>query len=478
MSDLSESILLRRKLLAERGYRPVPVDREGNPFGAVWRAEALQDPPRATLIPVDPNAPYTGLLLGADGVEAEALIAVGLDLDPEKRESFQGVAAGGLEPGLEDREAIFTAVIAALDKRIGRSPVRRQRGGELAVLYRSRKSKAWAWVDVQASGLFIVDGEGDDWPDRRPEDVAFADLPFLDNDAWMEACAAGVGALHEDEELLGELDIEDVPEAGEPPEQQQRGFGRREPPPGLPPPPTGEPPDGPPPPPPKITVKSGKRHIAADKGLQALYDARVPFYNRSGELVRIELAPAKDAAGETMMVPAIRPVPLPALGRALGQTAYWFRLNPQGIPYRVDPPNPVVEMVAGMADRWKFPPLAGIARTPTLRRDLSLLVEPGYDPATALFAAFDHGLRMPRIIAARPSRRQAEDALALLLDVVSGFPFVSDRDRAAAVAAMLTAMVRPAFDATPMFVISSPLPGTGKSYLADCIAAMATGDPR
>jgi putative DNA primase/helicase len=461
MSDLSaEAVLLRRKLLAERGYRPVPVDGDGNPLGAAWRAEALQDPPRATVTPVDPNAPYTGLLLGAEG-DVEALIAV----------------------DLVDGDAVTAAVIAALDKRIGRTPCRLRIGDPgsesdtgFMLLYRSRGSTAWGRDDgIRSSGVLFDRGEKDArWPDRRPEDVAFADLPLLDNEAW-QAIAAGVGAALGGKDLFDELDIEDVPAADEPP--KERGFGprlvHRGPPPEEPPP-SDEPPDGPLPPRPTITVKSGKRHIAADKGLRALYGANVPFYNRAGQLVRVEPSPARDAAGNLLSIPAIRAVPLTALGRALGQVAIWQRLNRKGEPYQVDPPNPVVEMIAGMADRWKFPPIAGLVRTPTLRSDLSLLDRPGYDPATGLYAVFGE-LNVPRI-AARPSRQEAEAALKLLLGALDGFPFVSDRDRAAAVAGLLTAMFRPAFDAAPMFVISSPLPGTGKSYLADCIAAVATGD--
>jgi putative DNA primase/helicase len=482
MSLSAEAVLLRRKLLAERGYRPVPVDRDGRPLGAAWQREAMQDPPRATITPVDPNTPHTGLLLGADG-DAEGLVAVVIDL--EKCESSQGVADGGLE-------TVFAGLIASLDERIGRTPLRRQRADELAVLYRSRRSKAWEWVELQCDGAFMLDGEGDDWPDRRPEDVAFADLPFLDSDTWIEAIAAGIGAARDDDDegIFSELVSEDVP-----PLDEQNGGGEFKPhgvvkfqqpkphagvrfqtsggPPDEPPPPA--PPDGPPPSMPTITVKSGKRHIAADKGLKALYDANVPFYQRGGELVRIERFPAQDDAGRIVWVPAIRAVPLVALGRALGQVAIWQRLNPQRIPYRVDPLKPVVEMIAGMADCWRFRPIAGIVRTPTLRPDLSLLDQPGYDPATGLFVALDRKLKMPRI-AARPSRREAETALKLLLDILSSFPFVAARDAATAVAALLTAMCRPAIEVAPMFIINAPLSGTGKTYLAHCISAVSTGD--
>jgi putative DNA primase/helicase len=494
MSDhLTETVLLRRKLLAERGYRPIPCDGRGNPAGAAWRAEALQDPPRATLIPVDPNASFTAVLLGADG-EEEALIAVGCDIGLGKRGSSQDVAEGGLEDR-EDREALFAAVIAALDERIGRTPLLCLRRGELVFFYRSRRSPAWDWADIKSAGVFIVDDEDHAWPDRRPEDVAFAALPFLDNETWKEAIAAGVGAQDGPLELDELLSFEEIPVPVEPPDdEERRGFGPHDrpredvrkrtssPPPlaplGVPPivpPAPGDPPPGPPPERPKIKIKAGKRHLAADQGLAALHDAGVPFYHRGGELVRIERFPAKDGAGGTVWIPAIRAVPLPAVARALGQVAIWQRLTPDGVPYQVDPPPQVVEMIMGMADRWPFRPIAGIARSPTLRSDLSLLDQPGYDPQTALFAAFDGNLKIPRI-AARPSRRQAEDALKLLIDAFASFPFIAPRDQATAIAALLTAVCRPAIEISPMFIFNAPLAGTGKTYLAHCVAAVATGN--
>jgi putative DNA primase/helicase len=465
---MSEAILLRRKQLWANGFRPVALDREGRPLGAAWLQEAQQDPPRATLTAVDINAEFTGILLGETGDEGDALVAVGLDIN---------LISGG--PGLEDG-AVFSAVIAELDQTIGATPLCRRRPGKLAFLYRSRRSPAWDWVDVQSSGVFMSDGDAR-WRDRQPEDVRFEELPFLDEESWVKAIAAGVGTVN-DAELDEETETEEVPEL----EPDETGFGPPDEPPGddppraLPPyppdgPPPIEPPEGPPGPLPRIVVKSGLRHIAADRGLEALYSAGVQVFNRDGQMVRVEKAPMKDSKGSILMVPAIRPVLLPSLGRLLGQTALWFRLTPERIPFRVDPPLPVVQMIFAMSDAWKFPPLAGITRTVTLRPDWSILDKPGYDSATGLFGAFDANLRVPRI-PTKPTRRQAEDAVGLLMRAIETFPFVSLRDAATAVAALLTAMIRPAIEVSPMFLVNAPASGTGKSYLMDCISGVATGD--
>jgi len=241
------------------------------------------------------------------------------------------------------------------------------------------------------------------------------------------------------------------------------------------PPPPETAPDGPGrPETPLIFVVAGERHKAADRGICALRQAGVPFYNRAGELVWIDLAPAKTSNGATIKVPAIRPLSLPALGRALGQVARWRKYVKEGV-VTIDPPKPVVEQIAVMSDRWGFPPLQGLTRMPLLRPDYTLLERNGYDHATGLFADFG-GLVMPRI-PARPSRVEAETALALILSVFEDFPFVDERSRAVAVAGMITPCIRAAIPVSPLFLIVSPTPATGKSYLVDCNAAVATGAP-
>jgi putative DNA primase/helicase len=468
----SESVRLRRKAYAERGYRPVPVDRHGQPMGAAWLQEALQNPPAATLRPVDASAPYTALLAGEGGV---VMIEV------------EGPAE--------------------LNLQIPATPLVREAEGRLGFLYRGGASRsgcieAGPWCSPEgkraelrliARGVVAVELDPQTetpyrWlHDRRPDEVELAELPEIGTADVESVFAAATDWLAEAgyhrASLFDELETEELEPgegdgAGEPPGGPPPP-GEGEPPPGPPPPgepPPGEPPPGPPPELPRIVVVGGQRPRAAAAGLRALYRDRAaaPFYNRAGELVRIVPMPTKAADGRTIHTPSIRPVPFAALGRALGLSARWYRLNPQKQPYLVDPPAPVVEMMLGMAERWKFPPLAGLVRTPTLRPDMSVLDQHGYDAATGLFADFGD-LKLPRI-AERPTRREAETAVALLLRAYSGFPFVDPRDRAAAVAAMVTAVVRAALDVAPMYTVSAPTAGTGKSYLVDCIAAAAIGE--
>lgn len=236
---------------------------------------------------------------------------------------------------------------------------------------------------------------------------------------------------------------------------------------------------------PLIRILGGFRHRAADAGLEALSAAGCPFFQRDGQMVRVRVVPAKACDGAVINVPAVAPVPLSLLGRALGMAAEWQRLggndeadqNPikeAPRPVRCDPPKEVVEQIAAMAGEWPFPPLAGIIGTQTMRPDGSLLTEPGYDLATGLYLAAPPPL--PPVPDA-PTLEDAQDALATLASLLAEFPFADAASESAGMSMLLTAVLRGALPpAVPMHVVQAPESGSGKSYLADIASVLATGE--
>jgi len=111
-----------------------------------------------------------------------------------------------------------------------------------------------------------------------------------------------------------------------------------------------------------------------------MHAAGVAFYQRDRSLVRVCRIKAKTFDGKTIRVPGIMPVTPAMLCRALGQSAYWEKINGQGKLVRIDPPKEIVEQILGMIDNWPSPPLAGVITCPTLRPDGSLLANEGMTP--------------------------------------------------------------------------------------------------
>ncbi len=99
------------------------------------------------------------------------------------------------------------------------------------------------------------------------------------------------------------------------------------------------------------------------------------------------------------------------------------------------------------------------------------MTEAGFDEPTGLFGVFDARLFQ---VLDKPTKEDAQNALAELQALLTEFGFPGLHDKAAAVAGMLTASVRPSLPTAPMFHIKASQPGSGKSYLTSIIAAFAS----
>lgn len=107
---------------------------------------------------------------------------------------------------------------------------------------------------------------------------------------------------------------------------------------------------------------------------------------------------------------------------------------------------------------------------PVVRPDGTLAGE-GYDPVTRLLIRYD-GVRFGTI---GTTRKDAEEAVAMLLDIFAQFPFESEDDRAVAVALVVTACIRRVLALCPGTLVDSPSSGIGKGLVINVAALIATG---
>lgn len=117
-----------------------------------------------------------------------------------------------------------------------------------------------------------------------------------------------------------------------------------------------------------------------------------------------------------------------------------------------------------------LPEMTGTTHTPILRPDGSVLTTPGHDPATGLVYLPPAGLTIN--VPDKPTARQIKDAIELLEDLISEFPWVSEADRINYLAAWLSPVLMPVIaEPGPMLLINAPMMGSGKTYLADILDA-------
>ncbi len=162
-----------------------------------------------------------------------------------------------------------------------------------------------------------------------------------------------------------------------------------------------------------------------------------------------------------------------ALRRLFAAAADWQRKTEKKTVAAFPPPQLLDSYLA--RGEWPgLPDLVGVTTIPILRADGSVCQTPGYDPTSKLFfepnGEFD---RVPE----HPTREDAKAAVADLLFGFRDFPFVSDVDRAALLAAVLTLVARPLIaGACPLFFATAPAAGTGKSAIIGAAALIATGN--
>jgi hypothetical protein len=161
----------------------------------------------------------------------------------------------------------------------------------------------------------------------------------------------------------------------------------------------------------------------------------------------------------------------------LARAARWQRTKKVGkeiIVVDSRPPRAVVEDLLATPDS-PLPVLTRIIQAPMFGRDGTLHLEPGYCPTTSTYYHPADGFELPDV-PEHPGDDEVQQAVKLLCEMIDDFPFVSDAERAHALAATILPFVRDLIAGpTPLHLFEAPSPGTGKTLLVDVLAFPALG---
>lgn len=227
---------------------------------------------------------------------------------------------------------------------------------------------------------------------------------------------------------------------------------------------------------PVIRTYGGFLHRAVDMAEGALMQAGLGYYQRGSMVVRPAMVPVAVSDRRTVDAPRLVSVKAHHMAEAFTRAAKWKKFDKRsGEWVNIDCPHRIAETFLVREGQWRLPVLTGIINCPTLRADGSILDLPGYDAQTGLL--FDpQEVRFPAL-PRDPDRDMALRALGFLKDLISTFPFVTDGDRAVALSAILTALVRRSLPTAPLHGFNAPTAGTGKSMLVDLASLIATARP-
>lgn len=160
------------------------------------------------------------------------------------------------------------------------------------------------------------------------------------------------------------------------------------------------------------------------------------------------------------------------LAGLLAEHAYVYRnrtrTGPDGKPemYEEEHTPGTTALNAVLAGKtWPdLPVLRGVIGAPVLRRDGTLLQQPGYDPATGLYLAARVALPP---VPDKPTPEQVAKARTFLLDrFLRDFPWAGPADRANYLALLATPILRHfTRSLTPFALIDATMPASGKTIL-------------
>lgn len=186
-------------------------------------------------------------------------------------------------------------------------------------------------------------------------------------------------------------------------------------------------------------------------------------------LTKDQDGPVKRGKGSVVLVPLTVSLAVEMATDAAGHRKWDSRAN----DYKVtNCPRQVAEGVMARGYWPEFPELLGVVEAATLDLDGREISAMGCDPKTGIFVAT--AAKLPEMKGKR-GRAAGAHGVKVLLDFLSDFPFVSPADKSAALAAVMTALLRRLLPAAPMFGITAPTPGTGKTLLAEVVSIIATG---
>jgi len=209
----------------------------------------------------------------------------------------------------------------------------------------------------------------------------------------------------------------------------------------------------------QIEVCPGNLGQVVDQSIEALVNTGL-VYDRGGVLVGID----RDNSVHQLNASTIKF----ALAKIVTYAKITY-VKGQIVTETIDVPKYVGETIAAMTAWVGMPRIDAIADHPFLNVN-NKLIESGHSATTKTFGRFDDAKFS---IPANPSK---EDAAAALLDfrrILQTFEFEVAGDEAASLAAMLTAVSRPALATAPLTLIDAPMSGSGKGYLGGLMAKLA-----
>ena len=212
-----------------------------------------------------------------------------------------------------------------------------------------------------------------------------------------------------------------------------------------------------------------------DEAMFLLIRGQVPIYQRGGMLVRVVTGGDVSTSRIDRDAGAPRIVAFDDLSLAELMTRHMVIMRRNRKTHelvRVDCPRLVAQTLLARKE-WDFSHLEAVVEHPVMLQDGSVLWESGYHAASGLLLSLPYSAFQAPYD--KPSRKDAEDGLQKLRELLGGFDFVETLDESVAIGFLLTPFVRPVLNTAPAFAFDAHAAGSGKSTLVRTGSVLSTG---
>jgi hypothetical protein len=222
-----------------------------------------------------------------------------------------------------------------------------------------------------------------------------------------------------------------------------------------------------------IELVPGETERAVDKLESLLITSARGLYQRGGLIVSTSFAKMQTFDGKTIIGQVIEERGDYALLEDAEAVAKFVRFDEKGKTKPAPAPMALIRTLKERKHRLKLPVLVAVVNCPSISADGRLLDEPGFAPETGVLYDPLGAVFPPAPL--RPTKADAQTALARILRLLETFDFVSGDDKAVALSLILTAVARRGLDHAPLHGFDAPVAGSGKSLLVDIASILATG---
>ncbi|MBZ5525340.1 MAG: bifunctional DNA primase/polymerase [Acidobacteriia bacterium] len=157
-----------------------------------------------------------------------------------------------------------------------------------------------------------------------------------------------------------------------------------------------------------------------------------------------------------------------------------YKLNPKGLPVPADPSRDITETLIARVKtspkKLTLPTLWMLSNKPILLEDGRIVCDPGYHEESGVFVDAQEGMFNDSDPDEQLTAEECNDLWVHDFDpCFSQYPFPKDEYKSVVKAGAMSVSLRNLLPAVPLYLITSPAQGSGKSMLVEAISTLTTG---